>query len=211
MLLARITHTKKNLFIHLTRSHFALIAKSCVALGTLSLYDTSELKHEFKYGIYEDVFKTEQLMAELKSIDEAKCKSKKLRDLEFKDFPLEHFVDAGKVTNEGDPHLKAAVDTELYDLEKRAIQIDNDIQNNENSSDDTDDDSSSTAEDNTNCTKVSHVQKQTVGDKYHVEHDDNTLHRTVYGPTYVPYNEDGQKLLLPQITDMSHKESQITI
>ena len=103
--------------------------------------------------------------------------------------------------------MKAAADTELYDLEKRTIQIDNDTQNNENSSDDTDDDSSSRAEDNTNCTKVSHVQKQTVSDKYHVEHDDNTLCRTVYGPTYVPYNEDGQTLLLPQITDMSRKDN----
>ena len=30
------------------------------------IYDTSELEHEFEYGIYEDVFKTEQLMAKLK-------------------------------------------------------------------------------------------------------------------------------------------------
>ena len=43
---------------------------------------------------------------------------KGLRDLKFKDFPLEHFSDAGRVANEGDPHLKAAADTELYDLEK---------------------------------------------------------------------------------------------
>ena len=171
------------------------------------IYDTSEFEHKFEYGIYEDVFKTEQLMAELKSIDEAKRKSKKLRDLEFKDFPLEHFVDVGKVANEGDPHLKAAADTKLYDLEKCAIQIDHDRQNNENSSDDTDDISSSRAEDNTNCTKVSHMQIQTVSNKYHVEHDENTLHRKVYGPTYVSYNEDGQKLLLLQITDMSHKDN----
>ena len=140
-------------------------------------------------------------MAELKSIDEAKLESKKLRDLEFKDFQLEHFVDAGRVANEGDPHLKAAADTELYDLEKRAIQIDNDDQKCENSSYNTDDHSSSSAEDNSNCTKVSHVQTQSVSDKYHVEHDENTLRKTVYGPTYVPYNEDGQKILLPQITD----------
>ena len=171
------------------------------------IYDTSELEHEFENGIYEDVFKTEQLIAELKSIDKAERKNKKLRDLEFKDFPLEHFVDAGKIANEGDPHLKAAADTELYDLEKCAIQIDNDKYKNENASDNTDDDSSSTAEDNTNCTKVSHVQIQTVGDKYHVEHEDNTLCRTVYGPTYIPYNDDGQKLLLPQITDMSRKDN----
>ena len=36
-----------------------------------------------------------------------------------------------------------------------------------------------------------------------------TIHcvKTVYGPTYVPYNEDGQKLLLPQTTDMSRKDN----
>ena len=31
--------------------------------------------------------------------------------------------------------------------------------------------------------------------------------KMVYGPTYVPYNEDGQKLLLPQTTDMSRKDN----
>ena len=111
------------------------------------IYDTSELEHEFEYGIYEDVFKTEQLMAELKRIDEAEQENKKLRDLEFKDFPLEQFSDAGKVANEGDPHLKVAADTKLYDLEKRAIQIDIDKHENENSSDNTDDDSSLCADD----------------------------------------------------------------
>ena len=44
-------------------------------------------------------------------------------------------------------------------------------------------------------------------EKYHDNHDDNTLRKTVYGPTYVPYNEDGQKLLLPQTTDMSRKDN----
>ena len=44
------------------------------------IYDTSELEHEFEYGIYEDVLKTEQLMAELKRIDEAENENKKLRD-----------------------------------------------------------------------------------------------------------------------------------
>ena len=88
------------------------------------IYDTSELEHEFKYGIYEDVFKTEQLMADLKRIDNAERENKKLRDVQFEDFPLEQFSDAGKVANEGDPQLKAAADTELYDLEKRAIQTD---------------------------------------------------------------------------------------
>ena len=96
-------------------------------------------------SIYEDVFKTEQLMAELKRIDEAERESKKLRDLEFKDFPLEQFSDAGRVANEGDPHLKAAANTKLYDLEKHTIQIDIDKHNCKNSSDNTDDNSSPSA------------------------------------------------------------------
>ena len=186
------------------------------------IYNTSELEHKFEYGIYEDVFKTKQLMAELKRIDEAKQENKKLRDLEFKDFPLEQFSDAGKVANEEDPHLKAAADTELYDLEKRAIQIDIDKHKYENSSYNTDDNSSPCADDNASQsadgnssqsaddyiqpTKVSHMQSPTVGEKYYVEHDDNTLRKMVYGPIYGPYNEDGQKLLLPQTTDMSQKD-----
>ena len=179
------------------------------------IYDTSELEHEFEYGIYEDVFKPEQLMAELKRIDEAEQENKKLRDLEFKYFPLEQFSDTGRVANEGDPNLKAAADTELYDLEKCAIQIDIDKHKYENSSDNTNDNSSLCADDNssqstddyTQPTKVSHMQLTTVGEKYHVDHDDNTLRKKVYGPTYVPYNEDGQKLLLSQTTDMSRKDN----
>ena len=187
------------------------------------IYGTSELEHEFEYGIYEDVFKTEQLMAELKRIDEAEQENKQLRDLEFKDFPLEQFSDGGRVANEGDPHLKAAADTELYDLEKHAIQIDIDKHKYQKSSYNTDDNSSPCADNNASqtadgnssqCaddyiqpTKVSHVQSPTVGEKYHVEHDDNTLRKMVYGPTYVPYNKDGQKLLLPQTTDMSRKDN----
>ena len=205
------------------------------------IYDTSELEHEFEYGIYEDVFKTEQLMAKLKRIDEAEKENKKLRDVQFEDFPLEQFSDAGRVANEGDPQLKAAADMELYDLEKRAIQIDKYKYEYENSSDTTDDNSSQSADDNSSqCaddnssrradeiasqraddnssqsaaddddllkTEVSHVQLPTVGEKYHVKHDDNTLRKMVYGPTYVPYNEDGQKLLLPQTTDMSQKDN----
>ena len=155
------------------------------------IYDTSELEHEFEYGIYEDVFKTEQLMAEVKRIDEAEKENKNLWDLEFKDFPLEQFSDAGRIANEGDPHLKAAADTELYDLEKRAIQIDIEKHRYENSSDNTDnnsspcadetasqradENSSQSADDYIQSTKVSHVQLPIVGEKYHVDHDDNTL------------------------------------
>ena len=68
------------------------------------IYDTTELEHEFEYGIYEDILKTEKLMAELKRIDEAEIESKKVRDLEFQNFPLEKFSDAGKVANEGIPN-----------------------------------------------------------------------------------------------------------
>ena len=188
------------------------------------IYDTSELEHEFEYGIYEDVLKTEQLMADLKRIDEAEKESKKLRDVQFGNFPLEQFSEAGKVANEGDPHLKAAADTELYDLEKHAIQMDIDKHEYDNSSENTDDNSSPRADDNasqsaednssqsaddddTQQTEVSHVQLPTVCEKYHIDHDDNTLRKLVYGPTYVPYNEDGQKILLPQTTDMSRKDN----
>ena len=131
--------------------------------------------------------------------------------IQFGDFPLEQFSDAGKVANEGDPQLKAAADTELYDLEKRAIQIDIDKHEYDNSSEYTYDNSSLSADDiNTNQraedyftqraddndddilqNEVSHVHSPTVGEKYHVNHDDNTLRKMVYGPTYVPYNEDG--------------------
>ena len=189
------------------------------------IYNTSELEHEFEYGIYEDVLKTEQLMADLKRIDEAENENKKIRDVQFGDFPLEQFSDAGKVANEGDPHLKAAADTELYDLEKRAIQIDTEKHEYYNTSENTDDNSSTHADDDIAShraedyssqsaddddilqTEVSHVQLPTVGEKYHVNHYDNTLHKMVYRPTYVPYNEDGQKLLLPQTADMSRKDN----
>ena len=114
-------------------NHYPVLDKSCQqehkSNDDNDIYDTSELEHEFEYGIYEDVLKTKQLMAELKQIDEAENENKKLRDVQFGDFPLEQFSDAGKVANEGDPHLKAAADTELYDLEKHAIQID--IENHE--------------------------------------------------------------------------------
>ena len=138
------------------------------------IYDTSELEHEFEYRIYEDVFKTEQLMAELKRIDEAEKQNKKLRDVQFENFPLEQFSDAGRVANEGDPQLKAAADTELYDLEKRTIQIDRVKYDYENSSENTDDNSSphaddtasqraddnssQSADDDIHETEVSHVQ-----------------------------------------------------
>ena len=139
----------------------------------------------------------------------------------LENFSLEQFSDAGKVANEGDPHLKAAADTELYEIEKRAIQIDTEKYENDNSSGRTDDtNSSQRAEDEYNSqraddddendilqTEVGHVQLPKNGEKHHDNHDENTLRKMVYGPTYVPYNEDGQKLLLPQTTDMSRKDN----
>ena len=167
------------------------------------IYDTSE----FEYGIYENIFKTEELMAKLKHIDEAKNERKKLRDLKFRNFPLEQFSDAGKVANEGDPQLKAAADNELYELEKHTIQIDINNDTDKNTSENTDDNTSQNAEEYASKNTVSHVHKQRVSDQCHLEKDDNILHKTVYGPTYVPYKEEGQKILLPQTTDMSRKDN----
>ena len=217
-------------------NHYPILDKSspnqCNSNDDNDIYDTSELEHEFEYGIYEDVLKTEQLMAELKRIDEAENENKKSRDVHFGNFPLEQFSDAGKVANEGDPHLKAAADTELYEIEKRAIQIDTEKYEYDNSSGHTDDTNSSQRAENDYTsqraddyysqraddddendendivkTQVSHVQLPKNGEKYHVNHDENTLRKMVYGPTYVPYNENGQKLLLPQTTDMSRKDN----
>ena len=214
-------------------NHYPILDKSSQKQSNSNddndIYDTSELEHEFEYGIYEDVLKTEQLMAELKQIDEAENENKKSRDVPLEQFPLEQFSDAGKVANEGDPQLKAAADTELYEIEKRAIQIDTEKYEYDNSSGCTDDTNSSQRAENDYSsqraddyysqraddddenyilqTQVSHVQLPKSGEKYHVNHDENTLRKIIYGPTYVPYNEDGQKLLLPQTTDMSRKDN----
>ena len=91
--------------------------------------------------------------------------------------------------------MKAAANTKLYDLEKHAIQIDIDKHKYENSSDNTDDNSSPCADDNASQsavdnsnqsaddyiqpTKVSHMQLPKVGEKNHVDHDDNTLRKMV--------------------------------
>ena len=52
------------------------------------------------------------------------------------------------------------------------------------------------------------MQKQRKGIQSQVKQDnESTLHKKVYGPTYVPYSEEGQKILLPQTTHMSRKEN----
>ena len=54
---------------------------------------------------------------------------------------------------------------------------------------------------------VSHMQEETNNEQCRFEHDDNTLRKTVYRLTYVPYKEQDQKILLPQSTDMSRKDN----
>ena len=68
------------------------------------------------------------------------------------------------------------------------------------------DDNINDAEDNSSPDIVSHVQHDD-SEKNRYEHNDNILRKTVYGPTYVPFKEDGQKILLPQSTDMSRKDN----
>ena len=64
-------------------------------------------------------------------------------------------------------------------------------------------DNTDSVEEYTSPDIVSHVQHETNSEKFRYDNDDNMLRKTVYGPTYVPYKEDGQKILLPQSTDMS--------
>ena len=99
------------------------------------------------------------------------------------------------------------MDKHEYDNSSRNADDNSSRHADDNTSQRADDHSSQSADDDDVLqTEVSHVQLPTVGEKYHVNHDDNTLRKMVYGPTYVPYNEDGQKLLLPQTTDMSQKD-----
>ena len=101
----------------------------------------------------------------------------------------------------GIPILKAAADSELYELEKHAIQMDMNDDSDENTNTHTDNNTSD-AEEYASSHKVSHVQ-QNDSEKGRYDNDDNILRKTVYGPTYVPFKEEGQKILLPQSTDMS--------
>ena len=68
-------------------NHYPILDKSSQKQGNSNhdkdIYDTSELEHEFEYGIYEDVLKTEQFMAELKRIDEAENENKKITGCSF--------------------------------------------------------------------------------------------------------------------------------
>ena len=85
------------------------------------IYEIDEIEHEFEYGIYEDVIKTEQFMADLKRIDEEIENEKINISQTFNEFPIEHFANAGKVSNDSDKALKQAADTEIYELEQEVI------------------------------------------------------------------------------------------
>ena len=174
-------------------NHYPILDKSspnqCNSNDDNDIYDTSELEHEFEYGIYEDVLKTEQLMAELKRIDEAENENKKSRDVHFGNFPLEQFSDAGKVANEGDPHLKAAADTELYEIEKRAIQIDTEKYEYDNSSGRTDDtNSSQRAETDYNSQRADDYYSQRADDDDD-DDDENDIVKTQVSHVQLPNKE----------------------
>ena len=134
-------------------------------------------------------------MVELKCIDEEEKDNIKQRNIKNYHFPLEQYAEVGKNDNFGDPHLKAAAKTELYEFEKSAcnddfehedLQPECEIQNeNEN-------------------TKFSHMQP--VGETKELHSKGNILTRKSYGPVYVLFKEDGQHILIPQEADMSRKK-----
>ena len=47
------------------------------------VYSTDELTHEFEYGLFEDIIKSEQLMADLKQIDEYEASIQEQLNNEF--------------------------------------------------------------------------------------------------------------------------------
>ena len=68
------------------------------------------------------------------------------------------------------------------------------------------DDNTNDAEEYASSHQVSHVQ-QNDSEQSRYDNDNNILRKTVYGPTYVPFKEAGQKILLPHSTDMSRKDN----
>ena len=148
------------------------------------VYNTDELTHKFEYSLFEDIIKSEQLMADLKQIDEHKETLKEHMNEEFDYFPMEDFKDAGIVINDKDPELKLAAPAELYTAEQQVLQQ----QQHEK-----------------RTSIVSHMQKQHETDStqdecyYHV-HTVNCL-------VYVPYNDEKQEILIPSTTEMSRKEN----
>ena len=146
------------------------------------IYDTDELKHEYECGIYEDIVKTEQFMADIKKMDQDNSIENEKFKFEYDNFPMSTFKHAEKVSNSADPGLCRAADAELYQLEQfETIQLQH---NNDKRTMDT----------------ISHVHS--------LQHDNQVSHaNTLNCPVYVPYNEEKQNILLPTTTDMSRKEN----
>ena len=82
------------------------------------IYNTDELTHKFEYGLFEDIVKSKQLMADLKQNDEYKKTLKEQMNQEFDNFPMEDFKEARVVSNENDPELKSAADAVLFNIEQ---------------------------------------------------------------------------------------------
>ena len=134
--------------------------------------------------IYEDIVKTEQLMADIKRIDnEEKAAAEKFKE-EFDNFPLSDFKHVGQIATPADPGLREAAESELYALEQLALQQ---LQNDNNNTAD----------------KVSHMQDS----QQHVEAEHNYHVHMVNCPMYVPYNDEKQMILIPSPTDMSQKDN----
>ena len=148
------------------------------------VYNTDELTHEFEYGLFEDIIKSEQLMADLKQIDEYKASIQEQLNNEFDYFPLKEFNNAGVIPNENDPGLKLAADAELFEIEQQVMQQ---------------------QPDEKRAPKISHVHHQHDSDstKDHYYHHVHTINC----PVYVSYNDEKQEVLLPSTTEMSHKEN----
>ena len=149
------------------------------------VYNTDELTHEFEYGLFEDIIKSEQLMADLKQIDEYEASIQEQLNNEFDYFPLKEFNNAGVIPSENDPGLKLTADAKLFEIEQQVMQQ---------------------QPDEKRAPKVSHVHHQHDSDStkdryYHHVH-------TISCPVYVPYNDDEkQEVLLPSTTEMSCKEN----
>ena len=134
-----------------------------------------------------------------------------MRNIQFQNFPLEQFADAGKVANDGDPHLKAAADKELYELEKCAIKIDTNVQTDDEIMTDTNGDSPDDI--------VSHMQEK-VSQQNSCDHDDNILRNSVwtnigvkkphiYGPFLLVFTEPVYRVNSNKTTDIYQEREQI--
>ena len=193
------------------------------------VYNTDELTHEFEYGLFEDIIKSEQLMADLKQIDEHKETLKEQINQEFDYFPMKEFKDAGIVINDKNPELKLATQAELYTLEQQVLQQqqqekcvstvshykDAGIVINDKNPElklatqaklYTLEQQVLQQQQQEKCiSTVSHMQKQhetgsTQDECYYHVHTVNCL-------VYVPYNDEKQEILIPSTTEMSHKEN----